>query len=85
MVSNALLKSFCASFLAFISYCYPSLRLAALSNFPLFFVATHDSIELGEDGPTHQPIEMLPLLRTTPNSATFRPCDGPEVLASYSY
>lgn len=45
---------------------------------------THDSIGLGEDGPTHQPVEILPLLRATPNSLTFRPADGNEVCGSYA-
>jgi len=53
--------------------------LGALSNLRQIYIMTHDSVFLGEDGPTHQPIEVLPLLRATPNLYTFRPCDGNEI------
>ena len=61
------------------SYAWGSVRLSALSQFGVIYVMTHDSIGLGEDGPTHQPIETLEYCRATPNLLTFRPCDGNEV------
>ncbi|MGB0934690.1 MAG: transketolase [Alphaproteobacteria bacterium] len=67
------------TFLTFTDYCRPSIRLAALMEIGTIFVMTHDSIGLGEDGPTHQPIEHLASLRTMPNLNVFRPCDGVEV------
>lgn len=70
------------TFLNFISYGFPSVRLACMDNLNLFYVLTHDSIGLGEDGPTHQPIETLAMLRATPNLVTMRPCDGTEARAA---
>ncbi|KAK1350162.1 Transketolase [Hamiltosporidium tvaerminnensis] len=69
---------FCGTFLNFITYGFPSLRLACLTNLKVLYVMTHDSIGLGEDGPTHQPIEVLSLLRATPNLTVLRPADGRE-------
>ncbi|MFY9287735.1 MAG: transketolase [Alphaproteobacteria bacterium] len=66
------------TFLQFADYCRPSIRLAALMHQRVVFVMTHDSIGLGEDGPTHQPVEHLAALRAIPNLLTFRPCDGIE-------
>ena len=66
------------TFLQFSDYCRPSLRLAALMKTQAIHVMTHDSIGLGEDGPTHQPVEHLAALRAIPNLYTFRPCDGIE-------
>ena len=63
------------TFLVFTDYCRPSIRLAALSGIRVVFVMTHDSIGLGEDGPTHQPIEHLAALRAIPNLNVFRPAD----------
>jgi transketolase len=63
----------------FSDYMRPPLRLAALSELPSIFIYTHDSIGLGEDGPTHQPIEHLPALRAIPNMVVFRPADANEV------
>jgi len=63
------------TFLVFSDYCRPSIRLAALMGIRVVFVMTHDSIGLGEDGPTHQPIEHLPSLRAMPNLLVFRPAD----------
>ena len=74
---------FCSTFLNFISYCYPSVRLSALSQFQVLYIMTHDSIGLGEDGPTHQPVAMLPLLRATPNLLTIRPADVFETSGAY--
>jgi len=73
------LRAFSATFLVFSDYMRPPMRLAALSDLPSIFVFTHDSIGLGEDGPTHQPIEHLPALRAIPNMVVFRPADANEV------
>ncbi|MCW8195441.1 transketolase [Proteobacteria bacterium 005FR1] len=67
-----------ATFLVFMEYARNAVRMAALMKQPHIFVYTHDSIGLGEDGPTHQPIEQLTNLRTTPNLQTWRPCDTVE-------
>jgi transketolase len=66
------------SFLTFTDYCRPSIRLAALMGIGVIFVMTHDSIGLGEDGPTHQPVEHLAALRVIPNLLVLRPCDAVE-------
>jgi transketolase len=66
------------SFLTFTDYCRPSIRLAALMGIGVIFVMTHDSIGLGEDGPTHQPVEHLAALRAIPNLLVLRPCDAVE-------
>jgi len=74
---------FIGTFLIFSDYLRPSLRLAALSKIPVTYVLTHDSVGLGEDGPTHQPIEHLAMLRATPNVTVLRPADGHEVAAAW--
>jgi transketolase len=74
---------FNATFLNFISYALGATRLAALSHHQVLSIMTHDSIGLGEDGPTHQPIETLATLRATPNTLVFRPADGNEVSGAY--
>ncbi|MBI3674397.1 MAG: transketolase, partial [Rhizobiales bacterium] len=66
------------SFLVFTDYCRPAIRLAALMGQRVIYVMTHDSIGLGEDGPTHQPVEHLAALRVIPNLNVFRPCDAVE-------
>jgi len=66
------------TFLVFSDYCRPSIRLAALMGIRVVFVMTHDSIGVGEDGPTHQPVEHLAALRAIPNLKVFRPADGVE-------
>lgn len=71
------------TFLNFVTYGAPALRLAALSKAHVIWVATHDSIGLGEDGPTHQPIETLAHLRAIPNLQVWRPADGNETSAAY--
>jgi transketolase len=68
-----------ATFLVFSDYARPSMRIAALMGAGVIYVMTHDSIGLGEDGPTHQPIEHLAALRAMPNMRVFRPCDAVEV------
>lgn len=70
---------FGGTFLIFSDYCRPAIRIAALSHIPSIFVFTHDSIGLGEDGPTHQPIEHLASLRAMPNTLVLRPGDANEV------
>jgi transketolase len=70
---------FGGTFLIFSDYCRPAIRIAALSHIPSIFVFTHDSIGLGEDGPTHQPIEHLASLRAMPNVMVLRPADANEV------
>ncbi|KAM9862594.1 transketolase [Leucobacter sp. BZR 635] len=72
-------RSFGGTFLIFSDYMRPAVRLAALMNVPSIFVWTHDSIALGEDGPTHQPIEQLATLRAIPNLTMVRPADANEV------
>jgi len=72
-----------ATFLNFLEYCFPAVRLSALSQVQQIFVMTHDSIGLGEDGPTHQPIEVYSLCRATPNLRVFRPADGNETVGAY--
>lgn len=72
-------RSYAGTFLQFADYMRPAVRLAALMNVPSIFVWTHDSIGLGEDGPTHQPIEHLAALRAIPNLAMVRPADANEV------
>lgn len=67
------------TFLIFSDYCRPSIRIAALTHIPIILVFTHDSIGLGEDGPTHQPVEHLASLRAMPNMVVLRPCDANEV------
>ena len=63
------------TFMCFTDYARPSMRLSALMGVPVVYVMTHDSIGLGEDGPTHQPVEHLAISRSTPNTLVFRPCD----------
>jgi transketolase len=79
LVYHGGVRGFTATFLVFSDYMRPPLRLAALSELPSIFIYTHDSIGLGEDGPTHQPIEHLPALRAIPNMVVFRPADANEV------
>lgn len=79
------LRVFGATFFTFYDYMRPSVRLAALMKLPVIFVYTHDSIGVGEDGPTHQPIEQLAALRSTPNIEVFRPADANEVAVAWKY
>ncbi|MBO4563088.1 MAG: transketolase [Clostridia bacterium] len=77
------LRPYCATFLVFVDYMKPALRLSSLMGLNVLYIMTHDSIGVGEDGPTHQPIEQLDMLRATPNTYVFRPADGRETAASY--
>ena len=74
---------FGATFLVFSGYALGAIRLSALSHFKVLYIMTHDSIGLGEDGPTHQPVETLTHLRSIPNLTTIRPCDGNETSGAY--
>jgi transketolase len=78
-------KAFVSTFFVFSDYLKPMARLSAIMHQPLTYVLTHDSIGVGEDGPTHQPIEQLTMLRTIPNFTTFRPADAKEVAAAWYY
>jgi len=77
------LKVFGGTFFVFSDYLRPAIRLAALMNLPVTYVFTHDSIAVGEDGPTHEPIEQLPSLRAMPNLSIIRPADGNETVAAW--
>ena len=77
------LRAYCSTFFVFSDYTKPMARLSALMNIPTIFVFTHDSIGVGEDGPTHEPIEQLAMLRSLPNFNTFRPADARETIAAW--
>jgi transketolase len=76
-------RPYIGTFLVFADYCRPAIRLAGLMNQPVTYVFTHDSIGLGEDGPTHQPVEHLASLRAMPNVRVFRPADAMETAESW--
>ncbi len=77
------LRAICSTFFSFSDYMKGGIRMSALMNIPVTYVMTHDSIGVGEDGPTHQPVEQLIALRSIPNIKVFRPCDGKETAAAY--
>ncbi len=77
------LRPFCATFFVFSDYLKGGLRMSALMQLPVIYVLTHDSIGVGEDGPTHEPIEHLAALRSMPGVTVFRPADGKETAAAY--
>jgi transketolase len=79
------LRPYCGTFLVFSDYMRPAIRLAALMGVPTLFVFTHDSIFLGEDGPTHQPIEHLDSLRAMPRLTLWRPADGIETAMAWAW
>lgn len=79
------LRPFGSTFLAFSDYMKPSIRLTCLMNLPVTYIFTHDSIKIGSDGPTHQPIEQLASLRTIPNMTVFRPADVNELVGCWDY
>ena len=76
-------QAYCATFFVFTDYCKPAMRLSALMNIPVTYIMTHDSIGVGEDGPTHQPVEQLIALRSIPNMKVYRPADGKETAAAW--
>ena len=85
MYAHGGLKVFCATFFVFSDYMKGAMRLSPLMNLPIAYVLTHDSIGVGEDGPTHQPIEQLAALRSMPNMTVFRPADSKETAAAWYY
>ena len=85
IVLHSNLVSFTGTFLSFADYMKPAIRLAALMEIPSIFCFSHDSIFLGEDGPTHQPIEQLSMLRNIPNLYVFRPCNDAELIFAFDY
>ena len=86
-ISNGLalcgLRPYASTFLAVSNYMFPSIRLACMMHLPITYIFTHDSISVGEDGPTHQPIEQLSQLRDMPNLEVFRPADVNEIIGAY--
>ncbi|MBQ8284570.1 MAG: transketolase [Clostridia bacterium] len=77
------LQAYCATFFVFADYCKPAMRLSALMGLPVTYIMTHDSIGVGEDGPTHQPVEQLIMLRSIPGLKVYRPADGKETAAAW--
>ncbi len=77
------IQAYSATFFVFSDFCKPSMRLAALMKLPVSYIMTHDSIGVGEDGPTHQPVEQLIMLRSIPGMKVFRPADGKETAAAW--
>ena len=76
-------QAYCATFFVFSDYCKPAMRLSALMKTPVTYIMTHDSIGVGEDGPTHQPVEQLIMLRSVPGLKVYRPADGKETAAAW--
>ena len=77
------IQAYCATFFVFSDYCKPAMRLSALMKLPVTYIMTHDSIGVGEDGPTHQPVEQLIMLRSVPGLKVYRPADGKETAAAW--
>jgi len=77
------LKTYVGSFFVFVDYMKAAVRMASLSKLPAIYLLSHDSIAVGEDGPTHQPIEQLVMLRSIPNINVIRPCDAKETLGAW--
>lgn len=84
-LSSLGLKTYCSTMLAFSDYMKAEMRMSALMNLPVTYIFTHDSISIGEDGPTHEPVEQLCMLRSIPNMVTFRPCDINEIMGCWEY
>ena len=86
-ISNGLaihkLRPFCSTFFAFVDYLKPGIRMAGLSKLPTVFIFSHDSIAVGEDGPTHHPVEQLTMIRSIPNVDVIRPADANETKEAY--
>lgn len=77
-------RVFASTFLCFSDYLKPAIRMAALMKLPVIYIFTHDSILVGQDGPTHQPIEQLCMLRSIPNTYVYRPCDAKELIGAWN-
>lgn len=84
-LSLSKIRPFGSGFLIFSDYCRPTIRLSALMEIPVIYIFTHDSIGVGEDGPTHQPVEQLASLRAIPGLITIRPCDANEVVEAWRF
>ena len=83
MLLHGGIRTYGGSFFVFCDYMKPAIRMAAISQLPAIYLLSHDSIAVGEDGPTHQPIEHLAMLRSTPNVNVIRPCDERETYAAW--
>ena len=83
MMLHGGVRVFGGTFFVFCDYLKPAMRMAALMGLPVTYVLTHDSIAVGEDGPTHEPIEQLAMLRTIPNFSVIRPADANETVAAW--
>lgn len=79
------LRVFGSTFLTFADYLKPSMRMSAMMKLPVTYIFTHDSVSIGGDGPTHQPVEQLTMLRSTPNMTVFRPADINEIIGAWEY
>lgn len=82
-ISTYNIKTFGSTFLSFSDYLKPAIRMSALMNLPVTYIFTHDSIDIGEDGPTHQPIEQLTMLNSIPELDVYMPCDIKEIVGCY--
>ncbi|UCG00170.1 MAG: transketolase [Spirochaetaceae bacterium] len=80
---HSMLRPFCATFMAFSDYMRPAIRLAALMKLPVIYIMSHDSVKIGEDGPTHQPVEHLAALRAIPGLMVLRPADAQETVEAW--
>merc|ERR1719215_1500759 len=83
IASYACLIPYSTLFTVFYQYALPAIRMASISKFPVLYIGTHDSIDVGEDGPTHQPVEVLPQLRAMPNLLVIRPANVEEIVGSF--
>lgn len=83
-IASCGIRTFNSTFLSFSDYLKPAIRMSALMNLPVTYIFTHDSITIGSDGATHQPIEQLSMLRNIPNLIVFRPADANEILGSWN-
>jgi len=81
--SSSCLIPYCTLFTVFYQYALPAIRMASISKFPILYIGTHDSIDVGEDGPTHQPVEVLPQLRAMPNLLVIRPANVEECVGAF--
>lgn len=84
-ISLSGLRTFGSTFLVFSDYLKPAIRMSAMMNLPVTYIFTHDSAFVGQDGPTHEPIEQLTMLRSIPNLIVLRPCDINEVIGCWDY
>ena len=79
------LRPYCSTFLAFADYMKPEIRLSAMMKLPVTYIFTHDSVRVGEDGPTHEPVEQLGMLRSIPGFSVYRPADYKELIGSWTH